>query len=418
MNIVVIGSGGREHAIVKAIARSASVDKLYAVKGSDAIAREAECVDLPLVEPFAELVDFCKERAIDLAVIGPEAPLVDGITDALEGAGIVTFGPSKYAAQIEGSKIFMKEAVAHAGIPTAAFATFDDEEKAKDFIRKQGAPIVVKTDGLAAGKGVTVAMTEDDALEAVRSFFAGKFGDAGRKVVIEEYLQGRELSFFAICDGTRAVAFGSAQDHKRAYDGDKGPNTGGMGTYSPSPIVTPELEREIMNECITPLLREMEERGHPYKGFLFAGLMVTKNGVKLIEYNIRLGDPETQVILPRFEGDFAQLLHDAARGQLGTQEAHFAQDMHALCVIMAAKGYPEEYDKGEIISGLEEAQGDGVIIYHAGTKRKGDEWLSNGGRVLGITGIGSTLEEAKKVAYGAAAKVKWEGGFFRKDIGE
>ena len=415
MNVLLIGSGGREHALAWKLAASPLLTRLYAAPGNPGIAREAECVSLDIADHDA-VVAFCHEKAIGLVVVGPEAPLVDGIADALRAAGIKVFGPSKAAAMLEGSKGFMKDLCARMGIPTAGYARFSEAEAARAHVRSTGAPVVVKADGLAAGKGVTVAMTVDEALAAVDACFDGAFGGAGSELVVEECLEGEEASFFCLCDGTTALPFGTAQDHKRVGEGDTGPNTGGMGAYSPAAIMTPETTARVMREIVEPTMRGMAEMGAPFSGVLFAGLMLTSEGPKLIEHNVRFGDPECQVLMMRLKDDLLVLLEAAADGQLGHMSVRW-RDEAALTVVMAAKGYPGTPEKGSVISGLDAAAGDGVEIFHAGTAEKDGALVANGGRVLNVTAIGRTVGEARDRAYVAVDRVDWPGGFCRRDIG-
>jgi phosphoribosylamine--glycine ligase len=416
MNILLLGSGGREHALAWKIAGSPLTDKLYCAPGNAGIAREAECVALDLAD-HAAVIAFCRAHNIDLVVVGPEAPLCAGIVDDLEAAGIKAFGPSRLAAQLEGSKGFTKDLCRANNIPTAAYERFTAPEPAKAYARQQGAPIVVKADGLAAGKGVVVAMTLDEALAAIDMMFGGDLGEAGAEVVIEEFLDGEEASFFALCDGATAIAFASAQDHKRAFDGDKGPNTGGMGAYSPAPIMTPAMTRRVMDEIIDPTMRAMAAMGAPFRGVLFAGLMIGKDGPKLIEYNARLGDPETQVMMLRMMSDLVPALLASRDGMLKNFDLRWYGDA-ALTVVMAANGYPGAYEKGSVIEGLDEAGTvEGVEIFHAGTKAEGDKILAVGGRVLNVTATAKTVAQAQSRAYQAVDRIRWPGGFCRRDIG-
>ncbi len=416
MNILLLGSGGREHALAWKMAASPLVSRLYCAPSNAGIAKEAECVALDPAD-HAAVIAFCKEHRIDLVVVGPEAPLCAGIVDDLEAAGIKAFGPSKAAAQLEGSKGFTKDICRVNNIPTAAYERFTAPEPAKDYIRKHGAPIVVKADGLAAGKGVVVAECVDQALEAVDMMFEGGLGAAGAEVVVEEFLDGEEASFFALCDGTTAIPLASAQDHKRVFEGDKGPNTGGMGAYSPAPVMTPEMSKRTMTEIIEPTLRAMAAMGSPYKGVLFAGLMITQDGPKLIEYNVRFGDPETQVLMLRLMSDLVPALMASRDGVLKSFDLRWYDDA-ALTVVMAAKGYPGDYGRGSVIEGLDDASKvAGVQIFHAGTKADGERILANGGRVLNVCAIGRSIAEAHKQAYAAVDLIRWPDGFCRRDIG-
>ncbi|PYE90576.1 phosphoribosylamine--glycine ligase [Phyllobacterium leguminum] len=416
MKVLLIGSGGREHALAWKIAASPVLEQLYCAPGNPGIAEVATCVALDVAD-HADVIAFCKENAIDLVVVGPEAPLVAGIADDLRAAGIKVFGPSKAAAQLEGSKGFTKDLCARFDIPTGAYGRFNNAPKAKAYIREQGAPIVVKADGLAAGKGVVVAMTLDEALDAVDACFEGAFGSAGAEVVVEEYLDGEEASFFCICDGKTALPFGTAQDHKRVGDGDTGANTGGMGAYSPAPVMTPEMVDRTMRELIEPTMRGMAEIGAPFSGVLFAGLMITKDGPKLIEYNTRFGDPECQVLMTRLKDDLLLLLNAAADGMLDQISIRWSDDP-ALTVVMAAKGYPASPEKGSVIKGLDEALSlPDVQVFHAGTAMKDGELVANGGRVLNVTATGKTVAEAQAKAYAGVNAIDWPGGFCRSDIG-
>lgn len=416
MNILLLGSGGREHALAWKMAASPLVQKLYCAPGNAGIAQDAECVALDPGD-HAAVIAFCKDKGIDLVVVGPEGPLCAGIVDALEASGIKAFGPSKAAAQLEGSKGFTKDICRANNIPTAAYERFTAPAPAKDYIRKRGAPIVVKADGLAAGKGVVVATTVEQAEVAIDMMFDGGLGAAGAEVVIEEFLDGEEASFFALCDGTTAIPLASAQDHKRAFDDDQGPNTGGMGAYSPAPVMTDAVTQRTMSEIIEPTLHAMAAMGTPFKGVLFAGLMITRDGPKLIEYNVRFGDPETQVLMLRMMSDIVPALLASRDGVLKNFDLRWYPDA-ALTVVMAAKGYPGDYKKGTVIGGLNEAaQVEGVQIFHAGTKESDGQIVANGGRVLNVCAIGRTVAEAQKQAYSAVDKIDWPDGFCRRDIG-
>ncbi len=416
MNVLLIGSGGREHALAWKLAASPVLTKLYAAPGNPGMAGDAECVALD-VSDHAAVVAYCREKAIDLVVVGPEAPLVAGLADALTDAGIRVFGPSAAAARLEGSKSFTKELCDRYAIPTAAYGRFDNALAARDYVREQGAPIVIKADGLAAGKGVTVAMTEDEAIAAIDDCFDGSFGAAGASVVVEEFLEGEEASFFCLCDGKTALPFGTAQDHKRVGDGDTGPNTGGMGAYSPAPVLDDETLARTMAEIIEPTLKGMAEMGAPFTGVLYAGLMLTKDGPKLIEYNVRFGDPECQVLMMRLKEDLLLLINAAVDGQLAHVSARW-RDEAALTVVLAAKGYPASPEKGTVIRGLEAAGADeGVEIFHAGTAMKDGALVANGGRVLNVTALGGSVKEAQEKAYRAVDLIDWPEGFCRRDIG-
>ncbi|NNM72957.1 phosphoribosylamine--glycine ligase [Enterovirga aerilata] len=416
MNILLIGSGGREHALARAIQASPLCTRLVTAPGNPGTAQHGTNAAIDVAD-HAAVIELCRREAIDFVVVGPEAPLVAGIVDALSAAGIRAFGPSRAAAQLEGSKAFTKELAREFGIPTAGFARFTDAAAAKRYVRQEGAPIVVKADGLAAGKGVVVAATVEEAEAAVEAMLGGSLGEAGAEVVIEECLVGEEASFFALCDGGHAVPLGTAQDHKRAFDGDQGPNTGGMGAYSPAPVLTPALEAEVMETIIRPTLDGMRERGTPFTGILYAGLMITAEGPKLIEYNVRLGDPEAQVILPRMRTDILAAMVAAADGVLDEVEISWS-DFAALTVVMAAKGYPGAVEKGSAIRGVEDAnRRDLVTVFHAGTALRGEELVANGGRVLAVTALAPTIAEAQAKAYEAVRAIDWPAGFYRTDIG-
>jgi phosphoribosylamine---glycine ligase len=416
MNILLLGSGGREHALAWKIAASPLLTKLWCAPGNPGIAREAECVGLDVADHGA-VIAFCQREKIDLVVVGPETPLAAGIVDDLAQAGIRAFGPSKAAARLEGSKGFTKALCTEFGIPTGTYGRFDSAAAALAYARSHGAPIVVKADGLAAGKGVVVAMTLSEAEAAIAMMFDGAFGAAGAQVVIEEYLEGREISFFALSDGDTAIALASAQDHKRAFDHDKGPNTGGMGAYSPTPFVTPEIHNEIMAKIITPTVVGMKARGTPFRGVLYAGVMLTADGPKLFEYNVRFGDPECQVLMLRMMSDIVPAMLAVCDGQLKNFDLRWFPEV-ALTVVMAAKGYPGDYAKGTRIEGLEDAaQVEGVEIFQAGTLTRDGQLLANGGRVLNVCATGKTIVEARQRAYAAIDRIKWPEGFCRRDIG-
>lgn len=417
MKFLLIGSGGREHALAWTISASALCDRLYISPGNPGTAQCGENVVLDIANHDA-VATFCKLHGIDLVVVGPEGPLVDGIADSLAAAGIKVFGPSKAAAQLEGSKAFTKELCAEFDIPTAGFGRFDNAAEAKAYVAAQGAPIVIKADGLAAGKGVIMAETLAEANEAIDMMFSGGLGAAGAEVVIEEWMIGEEASFFALCDGTHALALASAQDHKRVGDGDTGPNTGGMGAYSPAPVMTRALEEQVMAEIIRPTLAGMAKRGTPFKGVLFAGLMITAQGPKLIEYNVRFGDPECEVLMPRLKSDLVPALLAACDGVLDQVDLRWS-DKAALTVVLAAKGYPAAPEKGSEIRDIAKAEAlDDVLVFHAGTRLSGaDALVADGGRVLNMVGLGKTVSEAQARAYAAVDVVDWPGGFCRRDIG-
>ena len=414
MKVLLIGSGGREHALAWKLAQSPLLTQFYCAPGNPGIAEHAELVSLN-VEDHAAVAAFCAEKGVEFVVIGPEAPLVDGLADSLRAKGIAVFGPSAAAAQLEGSKGFTKDLCARYDIPTGAYRRFTDATAARAYIEEQGAPIVVKADGLAAGKGVTVAMTVDEALAAIDDCFEGAFGAAGAEVVVEAYLDGEEASFFCLSDGKTALALATAQDHKRVGDGDTGPNTGGMGAYSPAPVMTPEMVSRTMNEIIEPTIRGMAESGYPFTGVFFAGLMITAKGPELIEYNVRFGDPECQVLMMRLKSDLLPLLYAAATGTLDKVSAEWSDDV-ALTVVMASKGYPGSYDKGTPIAELPQTR-EGEKIFHAGTALKDGALVATGGRVLNVTATGKSVAEAQAHAYMLVEHVGWENGFCRRDIG-
>jgi phosphoribosylamine--glycine ligase len=414
VNVLLIGSGGREHALAWAIAASPLLGKLYCAPGNPGIAEYAEIVGLE-VNDHPAVAQFCKEKRVDLVVVGPEAPLVAGIADALQRHGIKVFGPSKFAAQLEGSKGFTKDICATYNIPTAAYGRFSEIGDARAYLERHGAPIVIKADGLAAGKGVTVAMSIKEAEAALGETFSGKFGSP--ECVIEEFLEGEEASFFVLTDGIHAVPLATAQDHKRVGDGDTGPNTGGMGAYSPAPAMTGALCGEALERIVKPTIRALRDMGHPYVGVLYAGLMLTRTGPKLIEYNVRFGDPECQVLMLRLKDDILTLMLAACDGMLDKVSARWRDEV-ALTVVMAAKGYPGEPIKGSEIRGLERAKAlPDVEIFHAGTTLRDGRLLATGGRVLNVTALGKTVEEAQSRAYAAVDAIDWPEGFCRRDIG-
>jgi phosphoribosylamine---glycine ligase len=416
MKVLVIGSGGREHALCWALAASPLVETLRCAPGNGGIAQTAACVALDPLD-LEGIERYCKDEAVDFVIVGPEAPLVAGLVDRLEAAGISAFGPSAKAAQLEGSKAFMKEICRTAGVPTAAFARFREIGPARAYIEAQGAPIVVKADGLAAGKGVVVAESVAQAVAAAEAMLGGQFGAAGAELVIEECLVGEEASFFALVDGAHALPLATAQDHKRVGEGDSGPNTGGMGAYSPAPLLTPALCETAMDEIVRPLIAAMADAGAPYVGVLYAGLMVTETGPKLLEINVRFGDPECQVLMPRLASDLLPALMAAREGRLAEVSLRW-RDEAALCVVLAAEGYPGAYEKGSEIRGLDEADAlDGVTVFHAGTAREDGRIVATGGRVLGVTALGAGIAEAQARAYEGVDAIDWPGGFCRRDIG-
>ncbi|HYI64480.1 MAG TPA: phosphoribosylamine--glycine ligase [Allosphingosinicella sp.] len=416
MNVLIIGSGGREHALAWKLAQSPAMGKLYAAPGNPGIAGEAELVEIDAADHRA-VIDFCRRHSIGLAVIGPEAPLVDGLADNLRSMGILVFGPNRIPAALEGSKGFTKDLCAKHNIPTARYARASDALAAEAALGDFGLPVVIKADGLAAGKGVIVAETLDEAEAALAAMFDGGFGGAGEAVVIEEYMEGEEVSFFALVDGETVLPFGSAQDHKRVGDGDTGPNTGGMGAYSPASIFTRKLEERVMEEIVRPTARALAEAGTPFSGILYAGLMLTREGPKLVEYNVRFGDPECQALMMRFEGDLLQLMLATARGELAGAPPPAFSNQAALTVVYAAKGYPGTPEQGGAISGLDKAEAKGAKVFHAGTALKGGRLIAAGGRVLGVTALGPNVSEAQAAAYRALDAIDFPTGFARRDIG-
>ena len=415
MNILILGGGGREHALAWAIRQNPKCDRLIVAPGNAGIAGIARCADLAITDGAA-VVGFCEENAIDLVVIGPEAPLAAGVADALRAAGILAFGPSAAAARLEASKSFTKEICDACGAPTAGWARFTDAAAARGHIARVGAPIVVKADGLAAGKGVTVAMTEAEAVVAVDAALGGAFGAAGAEVVIEEFMAGEEASFFVLVDGTNCLPIGTAQDHKRVGEGDSGPNTGGMGAYSPAPVLTAEIQAQVMAEIVEPTVAEMARRGTPFQGVLYAGLMIEDGRARLVEYNARFGDPEAQVLMMRLGAQALDLIQACAEGRLDSVTANWADD-HALTVVLAAQGYPGDYEKNTPIRLPELTESSSRMIFHAGTARQDGQLVATGGRVLNATGRGATLAEARDAAYALAEAVDWPAGFYRRDIG-
>lgn len=415
MRVLLIGSGGREHALAWKLRQSPKLTQLFIAPGNGGTRELGENVAMDIADHRA-VTGFCKLMHIDFVVIGPDAPVVAGLGDDVRAIGISCFGPSKAAGQLEGSKGFTKALCDEMGIPTARYGRFDNEAAALAYLYAQGAPIVIKADGLAAGKGVTVAMTVEEAEAAIIDCFGGAFGSSGAEVVIEEFMEGEEASIFVLCDGADTLLLATAQDHKRAFDGDTGPNTGGMGAYSPADIMTPDLVDQVMREIIEPTVRGLAARGTPYQGVLYAGIMLTAEGPKLVEYNARFGDPETQVLMLRLQSDLLDLLLATATGQLAGRTATWS-DQVALTVIMATKGYPGEYGKGSEIGGVDGLDSDTVQVFHAGTRRDGKRLLANGGRVLNVTALGSDIVEAQHRAYAAVRRIEWPDGFYRTDIG-
>ncbi|WP_282150929.1 phosphoribosylamine--glycine ligase [Ruegeria atlantica] len=416
MNILILGSGGREHSLAWAVMQNPKCDRLIVAPGNAGIAQIADCAALD-IENGGAVVSFAEENAIDFVIVGPEAPLAAGVADRLREAGVLVFGPSADAAQLEASKSFTKEVCDASNAPTAAYARFIEAEPAKNYIREQGAPIVVKADGLAAGKGVIVAMDDQTALDAIDDMFGGAFGGAGAEVVIEEFMEGEEASLFVLCDGEDILSIGTAQDHKRVGEGDTGLNTGGMGAYSPAPVLSAEIEARAMEEIVRPTMAEMKRRGMPFQGVLYAGLMIKDGQPRLVEYNVRFGDPECQVLMMRLGAQVLDLLHAAAEGRLSETQVNWADD-HAITVVMAAQGYPGSYVKGSAIKGLDALPEDSSnMIFHAGTKAVDGQVQAAGGRVLNVTSRGNTLQEARDRAYAMVEGVDWPEGFYRRDIG-
>ncbi|MCE8507675.1 phosphoribosylamine--glycine ligase [Ruegeria pomeroyi] len=416
MNILILGSGGREHALAWAVMQNPKCDKLIVAPGNAGIAQIAECAGLDIMDGGL-VATFAEENAIDFVIVGPEAPLAAGVADRLREAGFLVFGPSEAAARLEASKSFTKEICDAAGAPTAGYARFTEAGPAKDYIQAQGAPIVIKADGLAAGKGVIVAMDEATALAAIDDMLGGAFGDAGAEVVIEEFMEGEEASLFVLVDGEQVLSIGTAQDHKRVGEGDTGPNTGGMGAYSPAPVLSAEVEARAMDEIVRPTMAEMARRGMPFQGVLYAGLMIKDGAPRLVEYNVRFGDPECQVLMLRLGAQAMDLMHAAAEGRLGEARVNWADD-HAITVVMAANGYPGSYEKGSEIRGLDALPEDSRnMVFHAGTAEREGAIVATGGRVLNVTARGDSLQEARDRAYAMVEAIDWPGGFYRPDIG-
>ena len=415
MKVLVIGSGGREHVLCWSLAASDQIEKIYCAPGNAGIAADAECVALDVMD-FDGILKFCAEKGVGFAVVGPEAPLAGGLTDRLEAAGIATFGPGATAARLEGSKGFMKDLCQRAGVPTAAYGRFTSLDAARDFISSHATPVVIKADGLAAGKGVIIAETHEQAIAAAEDMFAGQFGEAGSEVVVEEFLPGEEASYLALVDGDNVLPLETAQDHKAVGEGDKGPNTGGMGAYSPAPVMTPELCQTALKTIVEPLVRAMAAEGAPFKGVFYAGLMINDGKPKLLEVNVRFGDPECQAILPRLKSDLFTALKATRDGRLNEIALEW-HDQAALCVVMASKGYPGAYEKGSIIGGLDKAEAEGATVFHAGTGRDNGNITATGGRVLGVTALGDDIAQAQTKAYRAVDQIDWPGGFCRRDIG-
>ena len=416
MNILILGSGGREHSLAWAVMQNPKCDRLIVAPGNAGIAAIADCASLDIMDGGA-VVTFAEENAIDFVIVGPEAPLAAGVADRLREAGILTFGPSEGAARLEASKSFTKQICDAANAPTAGYGHFTDADAAKAHIRTHGAPAVVKADGLAAGKGVIIAMTEDEALTAIDDMFGGAFGGAGAEVVIEEFMEGEEASLFVLCDGTNILSIGTAQDHKRVGDGDTGPNTGGMGAYSPAPVLSAGIEQKAMDEIIRPTMAEMARRGMPFQGILYAGLMIKDGQPRLVEYNVRFGDPECQVLMMRLGAQAMDLMHATAEGRLAAARVNWAND-HALTVVMAADGYPGSYEKGSVIGGLDTCPEDSFnMVFHAGTGGQDGQIIATGGRVLNVTARGASLREAADRAYATVDRIDWPQGFCRRDIG-
>ena len=416
MNILILGSGGREHSLAWAVNQNPKCDILYCAPGNAGISKVAQCIDLN-IEKSSDVLKFCLDKRIQFVIIGPEAPLAMGIADDLRANNILTFGPSASAAKLESSKAFTKGVCDSCNAPTAKYARFTELELAIEYVHEQGAPIVVKADGLAGGKGVIVAMTLDEAINGLKDIFSGAFGKAGAEVVIEEFMEGEEASFFILSDGKNILPIGTAQDHKRVFDGDTGPNTGGMGAYSPAPIMTKDVTSKAISQIIQPTIDEMAKRGIPYQGVLYAGFMIKDGEPKLVEYNVRFGDPECQVLMMRLGAQALDAMLACAKGELNNYKLNWADD-HALTIVYAAKGYPGTYEKGSNILGLDTiSESTNIQVFHAGTKEEENNIIATGGRVLNITARGSSLKEAHRLAYETIEKIQWENGFYRNDIG-
>jgi phosphoribosylamine--glycine ligase len=417
MKVLVVGNGGREHALAWKIKQSSLVDKLYCAKGNAGIWQIAEKVDIS-PNDVKSLAEFAKKEGIDLTVVGPEQPLSLGIVDEFEKLGLKIFGHKKDAAILEASKVFAKNFMKKYNIPTAFYETFEEESSAIEFIKKMGTPIVIKADGLAAGKGVVIARTEEEAIKTVKDMFGGKFGEASKRIVIEEFLDGEEASYIAMVDGDKLIPMATSQDHKQVYDGDKGPNTGGMGAYSPAPIIDENLEKEILDKVMYPTLKGMIKEGKRLRGFLYAGLMIGSKGINVLEFNVRMGDPETQPIIRRLESDLVEHILDIIDGNINKVKPVWS-DKWSIGVVMASKGYPGKYEKGKVITGIEEAEKDpDIVVFHSGTDIKDGKLVTNGGRVLTVTATGDSLKEAKEKVYKAVEKIHFEGAHYRKDIGD
>lgn len=417
MKVLVVGNGGREHALTWKIKQSPLVSEVYCAKGNAGIWKIAKKVDID-PNDVEKIAKFAKEEGIDLTVVGPEQPLSLGIVDQFEKLGLKIFGHKKDSAILEASKVFAKNFMKKYGIPTAFYETFEEEERAIEFVKKMGTPIVIKADGLAAGKGVVIANTEEDAIQTIKDMFGGKFGEASKRIVIEEFLDGEEASYIAMVDGDKLVPMATSQDHKQVFDGDKGPNTGGMGAYSPAPIIDKNLEKEILEKVMYPTLNGMINEGRRLRGFLYAGLMIGSKGINVLEFNVRMGDPETQPILRRLESDLVQHILDIIDGNIEKVSPKWS-DKWSIGVVMASKGYPGKYEKGKVITGIEEAEKDpDIVVFHSGTDIKDGKLITNGGRVLTVTAIGDTLKEAKEKVYRAVEKIHFEGAHYRKDIGD